>query len=60
MKLGTGKRFTLPGRDSMLRGYGFRKELSHGVEEPIELGVLALSEGDAREVVLLITADIAE
>ena len=59
MKLGTGKRFTLPGRDSMLRGYGFRKELSHGVEDPIELGVLALSEGDGKETVLLITADIA-
>lgn len=59
MKLGIAKRLTLPSRDSMLRGYGFRKELSHGIEDPIELGVMAVSEGDDKEVVLIITADIA-
>jgi hypothetical protein len=59
MKLGTAKRFTLPGKDSFLRGYGFRKELSCGVEEPIELGVMAISENDSNNIHLLITADIA-
>ena len=55
MRLGIAKRLTLPSRDSMLRGYGFRKELSNGIEDPIELGVLAISEGADKETVLLIT-----
>ena len=49
MKLGTAKRCTLPEGPSMLRGYAFRKELSRGVEEPVELGVMALSEGEGKE-----------
>ena len=59
MKLGTAKRLTLPDRPSMLRGYGFRKELSNGIEDPIELGVMAISEGDGQAPHLIITADIA-
>ena len=59
MKLGIAKRLTLPDCDSMLRGYGFRKELSHGVEDPVELGVMAISEGEGKEPILIITADIA-
>lgn len=59
MRLGIAKRLTLPDRNSMLRGYGFRKELSHGIEDPVELGVMALSEGEGKETVLIITADMA-
>ena len=59
MKIGIAKRCTLPDKDSMLRGYAFRKELSHGVEEPIELGVMAISEDADQKIHLIITADIA-
>ena len=59
MRIGVAKRLTLPDRDSMLRGYGFRKELSHGIEDPVELGVMAISEAEGREPILIVTADIA-
>ncbi len=59
MKLGIAKRLTLPDRPSMLRGYGFRKELSQSIEDPVELGVMAVSDGDEKETVLIITADMA-
>ena len=59
MRIGIAKRLTLPDRDSMLRGYGFRKELSHGIEDPVELGVMAISEAEGREPILIVTADIA-
>lgn len=59
MRIGIAKRLTLPNRDSMLRGYGSRKALSNGIEDPIELGVLAISEAEGKEPVLIITADIA-
>ena len=48
MKLGIAKRLTLPDRPSMLRGYGFRKELSQSIEDPVELGVMAVSDGDRK------------
>ncbi len=57
MKIGTAKRFTMPDRRSFLRGYGDRNSLSRGVEEPVEVGVMALSGGDER-IILLITADM--
>ena len=56
MKLGIAKRLTMPDRPSMLRGYGARKELSDGIEDPIEVGVMALRE-DGGETCLIITAD---
>ncbi|NLF92423.1 MAG: hypothetical protein GX564_00940 [Oligosphaeraceae bacterium] len=56
LKLGCAKRFTLPGKPSMLRGYGFRNQLSTGIEDPIEVGVLAISAGG--DTVLCITADL--
>jgi len=40
----------------MLRGYGFRNQLSTGVEDPLEVGVLAIS--TASSTVLCITADL--
>ena len=58
MKVGIAKRLTLPGKPSMLRGYASRKELSRGVEEPVELGVIALCE-EQENPILLITADMA-
>ena len=57
LKLGCAKRFTLPGKPSMLRGYASRNQLSTGIEDPIEVGVLAIAAAGG-DTVLCITADL--
>lgn len=54
LKMGCSKADITPGFPCFLRGYASRTELTEQVEDPIEVGVIALEQGSTRQIILTV------
>ena len=53
-KMGCAKADVTPAFPTYLRGYASRNRLTDEVEEPIEVGVIALEQGDVKSLILTV------
>ena len=54
LKMGCSKADITPGFPCFLRGYASRTELTEQVEDPIEVGVIALEQDSTRQIILTV------